>query len=1665
MPLFHIHGLVACLLASLHAGASVVCTAGFEPQTFLADCGSASVQLVLRGTDHPSSRPRVRPAAQSGGCVADRAAVRPVVVVVAAAVGDGTARGQQFGVPVIEAYGMTEAAHQMASNQLPPGGRRPGSVGTASGPEVSVTDSEGNHLPSGVVGELVIRGDSIMSGYLSPPEANDDAFFGDWFRTGDQGTIDEDGVVTLTGRLKELINRAGEKIAPREVDEALVADDEVSEALAFALPHPTLGEDVAAVVVPIDPDVFDASGVLDRLRTRLSDHKIPRRLIVVDELPKGATGKPARIGLAEKLGLGSPAPAPAPTTPTGRSAESTDPLVAAAAAVMRSVLGLPAIGPDDDFVAVGGDSLSALACAIALEDAFGVEIPAGMLLGPAGSPTTLAAAVRSERERDVSADIEPESLSGAARRLWTMQQIEPSSTAYNVGIAVRLQGSFGGPKAIDDAMQRLVDRHPALRTLITLEGGEVRASTAAPALTIERREIAPEQISDFVAEVFDRPIDLGLTPLHGGVACIEEDDLVAVLVTHHALVDGPSRQILRRDLVDLVEHRQLPDVVEAARRPVRRRETSTDFWRTELSEVPASPDLPAPTQSSKPGVEQSSTTVSGLALDDLRKLARSRGATLFSVLLAAHAEALRRVGGQDDVVIALPVTSRPPSDDTTVGMYIETIPVRVRLGDITSVEALLSESQRAVTQALAHSDVPFDELIELASLQRSATARPLAGTMCQLRPPVPSDKGPTGFSMEDLDAAPSEARFDIAVDFIDRTDSLEIVVEHDRMAIDDEHGRRHAVRIARVLEGFITASALATIDICADDERTLLDQIGRGDHHNEPESLDLVATLDAMAADDPQATAIIDDDQTTTRAGLIARSRAFAAAFDEVGASETRPVGIALPRGADAIAAMIGAWRVGAPYVTFDSSGPTERDRAVIERCDAAVVLARTSGWIAPTIDPVDVGDDKNGWRANRRASTAWIISTSGSTGEPKLVPGSMVGLVNRLLWGQRTIPVIGPAAHRTPLVFGDHPVEIFQPLLAGQPLVIIDDETVRDPRGFARVIETNRVTRLVVVPTLLRMLVAGLGDGKQLASLETVVTSGEPLTLDVAENWKGFLPGARLINVYGSTEVGADASAGEVKADGQVTVGTPIDGYRIQVVSSSGARSPHGCIGEIWVSGVGVMDGYLDRDSGQSLVERDLDGEMRIWYRTGDRGRFDPAGCLNVVGRADKQLKVRGVRLDPLEIENALRAATGAFDAAVFVHDDTLSAVLVGLSRLDFDPRSVQQALAEVVPPTHIPTRIQVVDELPRTASGKLNRSALSAASPPKPPPPRLPGSPTEQWLSEQWAELIPGTDCLSVDDDFFSIGGQSLTAVELFVRIEQEFRVDLPVSVIFDASTIRTLATSVENAYTMRPSRMRNWFGKTSPTTEQQSGVREISAGITGAPTVVWCLPGDPVELHELRGHLGAGIRLIALETPGRYRGERPIETIEGIAAHHARTMTSLSPPTGVLAIGGYSFGGLVACELARRLQEAGLDPQLLVMVDTRAPSARPPAASSDTIGRLLNATWRPTLWCVRRFARHPRTHSWSSVLDPYRKARWQRAKRSAAARFTDVDPLGTATLLFTTSQWRKRTGQRDLGWNTTINGSLEVVEIEGTHGGLLRGDPARIIGEKLRGRLFEG
>ncbi len=375
MPLFHVHGLVAGLLAPLVSGGSVACPSELDPEAFLgwldelAPTWYTAVPTMhlafLNRLDGASGTRRARAA----GLRFLRSSSSSLPAPLMGALEDA------FGAPVIEAYGMTEASHQITSNRLPPGTRKPGSVGPAGATELAVVDESGRRLQDGESGEVVIRGPTVTAGYLSPPGANDDAFLDGWFRTGDLGWIDDDGYLRLDGRLKEMINRGGEKIAPREIDDVLLGHPGVEQAVTFAIPHPTLGEEVAAAVVPRPGSLLE-QGELGRFSAaRLAAFKVPRRFVFLDTIPKGPTGKLRRIGLAETLGLvGEDGAALAGSRPPETGIERT------LATLWGEILGVGQIGVDDDFFALGGDSLQAVTLFRRVEERWGRGISTEILV-------------------------------------------------------------------------------------------------------------------------------------------------------------------------------------------------------------------------------------------------------------------------------------------------------------------------------------------------------------------------------------------------------------------------------------------------------------------------------------------------------------------------------------------------------------------------------------------------------------------------------------------------------------------------------------------------------------------------------------------------------------------------------------------------------------------------------------------------------------------------------------------------------------------------------------------------------------------------------------------------------------------------------------------------------------------------------------------------------------------------------------------------------------------------------------------------------------------------------------------------------------------------------------------------------------------------------------
>ncbi|MDQ2871433.1 MAG: AMP-binding protein [Acidobacteriota bacterium] len=786
MPLFHIHGLVAALLASLSAGASVVCTPGFQAPSFFdwmdqfepswyTAVPTMHQAILARAPGHAPvlERRRLRFLRSSS------AALPPQV---------STELERVFRAPLIEAYGMTEASHQMASNPLPPRIRKPGTVGPAAGPDVAILDEGGKILAPGVRGEVAIRGPNVTAGYVNNSEANERAFTNGWFRTGDQGSLDTDGYLTLTGRLKEIINRGGEKISPREIDEVLLDHPAIAQAVAFAIPDSLLGEDVGAAVVLRDGRSATPGEIREFVSSRLADFKVPRRVIIVSEIPKGPTGKVQRIGLAEKLGQ------PGTERPSGdaESVSPRTPLEEKLVSVWREVLRIDRIGVTQDFFSLGGDSVLAAQVAARIQSSLGVQLS---LVAIFDAPTIAELAGRIEaRTRDAagdgeaiprrSADAKPV-LSFAQEQIWFHEHLDPG--LYNRATNLRIRGPVDR-KAFERAFSRILERHEILRTSYPSDDG-----TPFPAVSpridppFAFRDLGDLRGSDRETEILrmaqaelDRQFDLERGPLIRAVLLRLDDSEHIVLVTaHHIVFDrwsvgvfvselGTLHEAFSRGAADPLESLpvQFEDFAqwERARLPGIR-EGLLWYWKSRLAGA-AALELPIDHAYREDVPRQfghHSLRLSEQILSQLGAVSRSESASLFMTLLAAYQALLFTRSGQTDVVVVTNSANRGRIEtESLIGFLADLIVFRTDLSGNPPFLELLARVRGVALAAYRHQDLPFATLIQGVRPARVPGRIPFARSLIALNTRLPSVTC-GGTTFEPSGAGEEAARFDLSL--------------------------------------------------------------------------------------------------------------------------------------------------------------------------------------------------------------------------------------------------------------------------------------------------------------------------------------------------------------------------------------------------------------------------------------------------------------------------------------------------------------------------------------------------------------------------------------------------------------------------------------------------------------------------------------------------------------------------------------------------------------------------------------------------------------------------------------------------------------------------------------------------------------------------------------
>jgi amino acid adenylation domain-containing protein len=1045
-------------------------------------------------------------------------------------------------------------------------------------------------------------------------------------------------------------------------------------------------------------------------------------------------------------------------------------------------------------------------------------------------------------------------VSFAQQRLWFLDQLEPNRAAYNVPRAIRLTGALDVP-ALQRTLDEIVSRHEPFRTHFQSVDGTVRqiirddvktqlVITDLSELQHDEREANVKQLAK---EEATRPFDLALGPvMRTTLLRLGDAEHVLMLTTHHIVSDAWSAGILVSELGDLYNAFasgqpsplaslpiQYADFAEWQRQWLDGKVLAEQvvYWKQQLAGAPGALELP--TDRPRPPVPTGRGAYTGVALskdlgERLAELSKREGATIFMTLLAAFQILLGRYTNQTDIVVGTPIAGRNREEiEGLIGFFVNTLALRADLTINPTFSEFLARVKETAVGAYAHQDLPFEKLVEELEPERDLGRNPLFQVMFQFQNAPRSLPHFKDLTLTSLDVSTGTAKFDLLLAAMEEDGVLNFVMEYSTDLFNSETIDRMLHHYATLLEGIAASpdERIADLPLMAEAERHTLVVEWNETHTEFPAHRCIHELFEEQVARAPEDEAIVVGKDRTTYRELNSRANQLANCLRRCGVGPETRVAICVERSLDMIVGLLGILKAGGAYVPLESAYPAERTSFILEDSQPRLLLTQKSliaSLPASGIQTICLDSDwpeiaressENPAGSAKAENSAHVIYTSGSTGQPKGVISAHRASVNRFAWMWRTYPFVAGevCCQKTSLSFVDSIWEIFGPLLQGVPLVIIPDETLKDPRRFVASLAEHRVTRLVLVPSLLRVMLETPELSEQLRELRYCVCSGETLPVDLAKTFREKIPQATLINLYGSSEVAADVTCYEVSNTdgfGSIPIGRPIANTQIYILDAHLQPAPVGVPGEIYVSGEGLARGYLNRP--QLTAEKFVadpfrsDGDARV-FRTGDIGRYLAGGNIEYRGRRDNQVKLRGFRIELGEIESAL-ATHPQVHHAVVVARDTINGesgdkqlVAYVVAEGDEPSRNDLRAhLRRKLPDHMVPAAFVMLDALPLTASGKVNRLAL-----PQPDRDQLavrevfvaPRTPTEEILGSIWADVLD-TENVGVNDDFFALGGHSLLLARIAARIREAFQLELPLRALFEAPTVAALAEKIETA-----------------------------------------------------------------------------------------------------------------------------------------------------------------------------------------------------------------------------------------------------------------------------
>jgi amino acid adenylation domain-containing protein len=1312
-------------------------------------------------------------------------------------------------------------------------------------------------VPKGVMGELYITGEAVGRGYLNRAALTAEKFVANpyssspgerMYGTGDLCRYREDGQLEYLGRADDLVKVRGYRIELGEIEIILNQHNTVTKSVVVVREDAQGEKRLVAYVVSEDDSPAPSVTELRRhLQQKLPEFMTPSVFVMMDSLPLTPNGKVDRRAL--------PLPELKPRVPENSDVEPLNVVEEILAGIWSEVLRVERISIEDNFFELGGHSLLGIQVLSRIRRAFQIEMSLHSLF-EAPTVAGLAELVKRTMSTTPPQTVSPIKrvpreqwlrLSSAQERLWFLDNLRARSSAYNIPSAMRLKGQLE-VAALEQCLSEIVRRHEVLRTSFALhEGQPVQVIQAAAALHLAVADLGglsdtarEAEVRRLASQEAGQPFDLSGGPvLRARLLKLAIDEHVLLLSLHHIASDGWSTAVLVREMVQLYESYSKGEASGLAELVIQYADYAQwqrdllageglkqqlDYWRAKLGGEQEG--LSLPTDRARPAVQsergsRQALMIKPATVEGLKRVSRGGGVTLFMTLMAAFKVLLSRYSGQQEVVVGTPIAGRNYAEtEGLIGFFVNMLALKTDLSGDPKFSELLVREREVALGGYLNQEVPFERLVEELQPERDRSRAPLFQVVFALQNAPREHLKIAGVQVSPLKMEIGTTHFELSLAVTESEQGLSGVIEYSTDLFDEATIERMSCHYENLLGGAVAdeGQRLSELPMMSEAERRQVLREWNETAAEYERERSIKEMIEEQAEQAGERVAVVYEGEHVTYGELNRRANQLANYLRRRGVGPEEVVGICMARSVEMVVGLVGIVKAGGAYLPLDPGYPTHRLAYMLKDAQAKVLLG-VAEMVAPLVEGMDqkmctaieldtrraeiVTESQENCAAWTTAGNlAYVIYTSGSTGVPKGIGISHEGLMNLVNWHQQKFEVSSDdrATQMAGVSFDASVWEIWPYLGAGASIQIVDDETRATPEKLQTWLVRNEIT-ITFVPTPLAESVLRM-DWPACAALRVMLTGGDKLHHRPSQT-----VGFEVVNNYGPSENSVVSTSGLVKASQEneeaPTIGRAIANTRVYIVQGYGIV-PSGAPGELWIAGNGLARGYLNRPelTAERFIPDGFSGDSgaRV-YRSGDIGRHKDNGEIEFIGRTDEQVKIRGHRIEPGEVEAMLVGHAGISGAVVIPRDDEagekrLVAYVVRGPHPGPDAAHLRGYLKGKLPAYMVPSAFVFLEQMPQTVNGKLDRRALPAVRFDERNRDRLyvaPRNPTEEMVAGIWADIL-GLEQVSVFDDFFESGGHSLKATRIVSRLRSAFNIDLSLATVFETTTVAGLAEAIE-------------------------------------------------------------------------------------------------------------------------------------------------------------------------------------------------------------------------------------------------------------------------------